>query len=85
MLVRNPTIFASQVDDEIVMMDEKAGVYFGLNPVAGKIWALLENPLSAQDLVARLLVLYDVSEEQCTQEVQGFLNDMLARGLICRA
>ena len=30
-LVRNPNLFFPKVDDEVVMMDETQGRYFGLN------------------------------------------------------
>jgi len=42
--VRNKRLLASRMDDEIVMMHPESGKYFALNPVAARIWELLETP-----------------------------------------
>lgn len=80
--VRNADIFASNIDDEVVMMDEAAGLYFGLNPVAGTIWTCLATPLSLEALLNQLTENYDVSREQCQSEVCAFLTDMVHHKLI---
>jgi hypothetical protein len=78
----NQELFSSKIDDETVMMDENQGLYFGLNPVASSIWTLLEKPLTFQELVTHLLDMYDVTENQCRQEVEKFLYQLLEKNLI---
>ncbi len=83
MFSRNPAIFASKADDEVVMLDEAAGLYFALNPVASKIWDLLAIERSLQTLISALLEIYEVSPEQCAEDVMRFLEEMQKRNLIC--
>lgn len=80
--VRNPTIFANTVDSDLVMLDEQAGLYFGLNSVAHTIWQLLATPKNYQELVNDLVAQYEVSVERCQQDIQKFLAHMLQHHLI---
>jgi hypothetical protein len=82
LLVRNPDIFASLIDDEMVMMDGEQGLYFGLNSVARSIWELLEKPLAYGMLLRSLGERYEVEESQCRKDVEPFLLKMLENRLI---
>lgn len=82
LLVRNPAIFASQVDNELVMMDEAQGRYYGLNSIGSEIWSLLESSLSFEGLIQKLSQTHDVSEGQCREQVTAFLAQMIDNGLV---
>lgn len=66
------------------MMDPEQGKYFSLNPVATRIWELLEEPLSPNELCTALLDEYEVAYEQCSMEVTEHLEKMVRLGLIVR-
>ncbi|OGT32039.1 MAG: hypothetical protein A3E87_10865 [Gammaproteobacteria bacterium RIFCSPHIGHO2_12_FULL_35_23] len=82
MLTRNQSIFASAIDDELVMMDGDQGLYFGLNSVARKIWEILEKPTSYAELLSLLTSFYEVKFEQCQKELEPFLLKMIKHKLI---
>lgn len=75
-------LLEADINDELVGLDPARGNCFGLNAVAKDIWRSLERPQSFDELRAVLLGEYDVSEEQCTAELQEFLREMAAKGLI---
>ncbi len=79
---RNPDILASKLDEDYVMMDMESGRYIGTNPVAARIWELIEEPLSFEALIDALLKEYDISREQCIQDVSAFLKEALEQKLI---
>jgi hypothetical protein len=81
-LIRNRDIFASEIDDEMVMMDGEKGLYFGLNSVARRIWELLEKPLAYGDLLRELAAEYSIEDAQCRADVEPFLRKMLENRLI---
>jgi hypothetical protein len=64
------------------MMDLDQGKYFSLNPVATRIWDLLENPLTADELCMVLIDEYDVEPERCRIEVEEHLSEMVRLGLV---
>ncbi|MCW8878896.1 MAG: PqqD family peptide modification chaperone [Kangiellaceae bacterium] len=73
---RNDEVVEAIIDGETVMMDIESGNYFGLDLVATRIWQIIEKPLTIQDICSQLLTEYDVSEEQCRQDVIDFVSEM---------
>ena len=57
---RNEQIIDGELDDNQVMMHLDKGKYFGLDPVAKRIWQLVEEPKSINEIVALLLEEYEV-------------------------
>jgi len=66
------------------MMDIDQGKYFSLNPVATRIWDLLEESLDVDGLCKKLVEEYDVDIEQCINDVLEHLKEMLKLGLVLR-
>lgn len=81
---RNSKAISGRLHDEIVMMDLDQGKYFSLNPVATRIWDLLEKPVTVDELCDLLMDEYDVEKEQCHAEVSEHLNEMARIGLVMR-
>lgn len=75
-------VLETEIDDQTVMMDIEQGTYFGLDPTGSQIWALLAEPMVISDLCDRLTEEFDVSREQCEQQVMNFLGSLLDRGLL---
>lgn len=82
--IRNSRTISGRLHDELVMMDPEQGRYFSLNPVATRIWDLLEVPQSPDELSVALIEEYEVSYEQCRMEVAEYLENMVSLGLITR-
>lgn len=81
-LKRKDGLMAADMNGSTVMMDIETGKYYNLGETGGCIWALLEEPLSAGNLVDRLICEYNVSREQCMEDVLPFLESLVERGLI---
>lgn len=64
------------------MMDIDQGKYFALNPVAARIWELLENEMSLVELCETLQHEYEVSNEQCHRDVEEHLAELEKMKLI---
>jgi len=70
---RNQQIIDGELDDNQIMMHLDKGKYYGLNLVGKRIWTLIQQPRSFQEIKEVLLSEFEVTEEQCTKEVQAFL------------
>ncbi len=79
---RNSKTISGRLSDELVMMDIEKGKYFSLNPVATRIWDLLENPLSVDELCGLLMKEYEVEAEQCRTEVGEVISEMVRLGVV---
>ena len=85
MYQRKDGIMAADLNGETVMMDVETGKYYNIGRVGGRMWELLENPMSREQLVAALTKEYDVSAEQCDKDIEPFMAKMLEIGLITEA
>lgn len=80
-ITRHPDMLSAEIGGEAVMMSIEKGAYYGLNPVATRIWELIEQPLSQAELVTVLLQEFEVTPEQLAADVSVFVADMLERGI----
>ena len=80
--VRNSKTISGRLHDELVMMDIDQGKYFSLNPVATRIWDLLEKPMVVDELCLLLMEEYEVTDEQCRAEVREVLEEMVRLGIV---
>jgi hypothetical protein len=80
--IRSPKILFSQVDEEVVILNMYSNDYLALNPVASRIWQLLESPLTLSELCAQLMEEYEVDQAICEAETQELLENLVAKQLI---
>lgn len=72
-----------ELADEVVILSLANGEYYGLNPVAADIWALVQEPKMVRDIRDALLARYDgVTPEECTQQVMLLLEEMIGLDLL---
>lgn len=81
-LSRREGLMTADMNGSAVMMDVVTGKYYNLGAVGGRIWELLEEPMTLAALVKKLTAEYDVSAEQCRTDILPFLNTLLERGLL---
>jgi hypothetical protein len=84
-IVRNTDLMAVPMDGDLVMMSISQGTYYGINPVGGRIWTLLEQPASVASLCNTIVSEFEVTKEQCQQDVLQFVEQMLKAGVVSRA
>lgn len=80
-ITRHNDMLSAEIGGEAIMMSIEKGAYFGLNPIATRIWDLIDQPKSIAELIEVISTEYEVSDEQCSADVQEFVADMLARGI----
>jgi hypothetical protein len=82
MISRHPGQLSAEVNGEVLMMHEKSGNYFGLNPVASFIWQALSEPQSVAALCDAVVAHYGIAREICEPDVLFFIDDMIKDGLM---
>ena len=70
------------VDGEGVLIDPAGGNYFGLGTVGTRIWSLLQEHRSLPEVVEALVLEFECSERQCTDDLLEFLAELAGRGLV---
>lgn len=68
---------ACEVGDELVMLSLETGEYFGMNPVAARIWELVQAETTVSAVRDQLLQDYeDITSEECTEDLLEVLAQM---------
>lgn len=67
---------------EAVVLDLGAGVYYSLNPVAARVWALVQTPVTVEEIRRAVLEEYDVDPGRCGEDIERLLQDLAARRLV---
>ena len=75
-------VVAREVGEETMLLNLASGTYFGLDPVGGRFWQLLEEGKSATEARDALLQQYDVAPEELDRELEKLLADLAAHGLV---
>lgn len=73
---------ASDLGDEVVILDLDRSSYVGLDGVGARIWKLLEDGATIADLLETIVEEYEVSEEQFAADLPQILDELMARGLV---
>ena len=73
---------SSRVGDEVVLLRLSTGVYYGLNAVGATIWAGLQERKSLEDIRDVILAEFEVTLEQCEQDLLGVVKHLEEEGLV---
>jgi len=77
------TVFAQEVDGEMVLLDMNTENYFGLDEVGTSIWqAIEENEGELQKVFRALLDQYDVEEDVLRKDLSVFVDKLEKSGLV---
>jgi hypothetical protein len=68
--------------EEAAILHMRSGVYYGLDPVGARVWKLLDQPRSVEDLRAVILDEYDVEPGKCETDLMVLLEKLRTEGLI---
>lgn len=73
---------ATEIDDETVVMSLDSGDFFSLTGTARAIWALLDGVSDRDALLASLASEYGAAPATIADEVDAFLAELIAAGLV---
>jgi hypothetical protein len=73
---------SSDLGGEVAILDLKAGVYYGLDAVGARIWSLIQEPRTVNEIRNILLEEYEVEPERCERDLLVLLQRLANEGLI---
>jgi len=72
----------ADLEQEAVILNLTSGVYYGLDPVGARIWAIIKEPRKIGDIHDMLCREYDVDPERCEQDLFALIEKLNAEKLI---
>jgi hypothetical protein len=82
LLFRDPDLVAADMDGDLVMMSIDHGEYYGVGGVGPRVWELLEQPITVAAITAVICDEFDVEEDRCREDINGFARQLLEMGLV---
>ena len=73
---------ACDLAGEAAILDIQSGMYYGLNAVGARIWQLIQEPRSVNEVLDTVLGEYDVEPDRCERDLLALLQELAAKGLI---
>lgn len=82
LLVQSRAQISTDLGTEAVILNMKTGVYHGLNAVGTRIWNLLAQSMTVNDILNVLLQEYEVEPDRCEHDLLALLQKLADKGLI---
>ena len=76
------TVFAQEVDGEMVLLDMNSENYFGLDEVGTAIWQAMQEKKNLKEVFEVLLGQYEVEEDVLKKDLINFVEKLKESGLI---
>lgn len=70
------------VDGEVVALDVSASTYLATNRTGAELWRALAAGSTGEGLADLLVDRYGVGKDQALADVEAFVNDLMAQGLL---
>jgi hypothetical protein len=77
-----PDIVFREVDGEAVILNLDSGLYFGLDQVGTRIWQLIHQHGSLQEVFETMCEEFDVGSDTLERDLLGLMDELCAKGLV---
>jgi len=73
---------SADLGGEAAILNLKNGVYYGLNPVGARIWALIQTPRTVREVRDALINEYNVDSDRCERDLVALLQQLVEHDLV---
>jgi Coenzyme PQQ synthesis protein D (PqqD) len=73
---------SAEVEGEVVILNLADEVYYGLDEVGARVWALLAEPRTVAELRDAVVAEYAVDADTAQRDLVALLEEMAARRLV---
>lgn len=77
-----PDVMARAVGEEVVILHLTKGAYFGLDEIGARVWYLLAEDRSLQQVCDTLLGEYEVTREDLQKDLLKLVSQLRDQGLL---
>ena len=78
----SPHALVKQMGNSVVLVHLGTEKIFELNPTAARIWDLLAEGLTREDIHSRICEEFDVPGEIASQEIEELLSSLISENII---
>jgi hypothetical protein len=71
-----------EIDGEILALQHSSSEYLSTNAAGARLWKLLTDGTSREQLIAMLVEHYGIDEDRAAADTDAFLGELAAHGLL---
>lgn len=71
-----------KLEGDVVVLNMKNSTYYELNPVAARVWELLQTQTTIGELRQAIEREYDVTSERALRDISGLISDLKQHELL---
>jgi Coenzyme PQQ synthesis protein D (PqqD) len=79
---RREILDAGLGDGETVLLHPERGHYYGLKGAGQRIWELLDEPTTLNEICTALVAAFDVGEDDCRRQTEEFISELVREQLV---
>ena len=80
--INDENVVSRELEGEAVILNLESGVYFGLNGVGTRIWALIQEHGSLRKVLAAMQQEYEVAPQDLERDLRELIDQLQSRGLV---
>ncbi|MEX1047239.1 MAG: PqqD family peptide modification chaperone [Actinomycetota bacterium] len=73
---------SADLSGEAVILGFTKGLYYGLDEVGARVWALIQEPRTIDQVCGALIEEYEVEPEACRRDILALFEKLADEGLI---
>lgn len=82
MISANSDVVSCTLGSGAALLDLRTGTYFSVNDTGAKVWSLMGQQVSFEDLTQRMLEAYAVDADILRNDLQALVQELSSRGLV---
>ena len=80
--LREDAVRWREIDRDVVAIDLGNSAYIGMNESGVVLWRRLAKGTTREQLIDELVNAFDIEPDRAANDVQGFLDELVARNLL---
>ncbi len=73
---------SSDLGGEVAILNLEAGTYYGLDAVGARIWSLIQEPRTVEEIRDVLVSEYEVEPDRCEGDLIALLQRLADEGIV---
>lgn len=73
---------SSDLGGEVAILDLRGGTYYGLDAVGARIWSLIQEPRTIEEIRDILVSEYEVESDRCESDLITLVQRLVEEGLV---
>jgi hypothetical protein len=78
----SPNHVSGDLNGETILLSSTTNMYYGLDPVGSRVWALIQEPKRISAICQQLASEFDVDPAVCERDIQELVRKMADADLI---